>query len=212
MDPSEFPGNSQKAVKKKAAPPEKKVERITTGPVIRRKKPIGRRVKDFFFGEDPRSVGQMVLEDIIKPHLKDTVYDAGSALMEKRLYGEVRGRNRSSKSGIFGESKVAYHRIASKSRSIESRPEPRMSHRARATHDLGEIVLESRAEAIEAIDQLYTIVDQYEQASIADLLEMLGETPEFTDDKYGWTDLRGADVQKIREGYLLDLPRPIELD
>ena len=38
-----------------------------------------------------------------------------------------------------------------------------------------------------------------------------GITPEYTDGKGGWKNLRGANVQSVRDGYRINLPRPEEL-
>lgn len=80
-------------------------------------------------------------------------------------------------------------------------------------HDFGEIVLSSRGEAEEVLDQLIEIISQYQQASVSDLYAMVGISPAYTDQKYGWTDLRGANAQPVRGGsYLLNLPQPHPLD
>ena len=81
-----------------------------------------------------------------------------------------------------------------------------------AKHDFDEIVLDQRAEAEEVIDRLYDVVSRYESATVADLYDLVGLPSTHTDHKWGWTDLRGAGVSRIRDGYLLDLPDPEPLD
>lgn len=71
-----------------------------------------------------------------------------------------------------------------------------------------DILFPTRAEATDALDQMIAIIAQYDVVTVADLFESVGVTGEFTDENWGWTDLRGADVQRINEGYVLDLPRP----
>jgi hypothetical protein len=87
-----------------------------------------------------------------------------------------------------------------------------LSREARAKHNFDEIVLNSRVEAEEVIDRLYDVVSRYESASVADLYELVGLSSTHTDHKWGWTDIRGAGVQRVRDGYLLDLPSPEPLD
>lgn len=87
-----------------------------------------------------------------------------------------------------------------------------MSQRGRARHDFDEIVLDERAEAEEVIDKLYEVVSRYEFATVADLYDLVGLPSNHTDHKWGWSDLRGAGVSRIRDGYLLDLPDPEPLD
>jgi len=67
-------------------------------------------------------------------------------------------------------------------------------------------------EAEEVIDRMFDLVSRYEVVTVADLYELVGVSGEYTDAKWGWTDLRGAAAMRIRDGYLLDLPRPIYLD
>ena len=87
-----------------------------------------------------------------------------------------------------------------------------MSNRARANHDFDEIVLATRAEAEEVIDNLFALVDSYDTATVADLYGMVGQTGSYTDEKWGWSDLRGTSISRVKGGYLLDLPRPQYLD
>ncbi len=56
-------------------------------------------------------------------------------------------------------------------------------------------------------NRLKEIVSKYKAASVADLCDLIGRSSQYTDVKYGWTDLRGADVQRVREGYVLIMPR-----
>lgn len=78
--------------------------------------------------------------------------------------------------------------------------------------DLAEIIFETRVEATEVLDAMIAIIAQYDAVTVADLWELLGRTGEPTDERWGWTELLGADVAKVHEGYLLDLPRPSALD
>ena len=87
-------------------------------------------------------------------------------------------------------------------------PAQSMSHRGRVRFDFDEIILTSRAEAEEVIDRLFDMVSQWSRASVSDLYALVGFKSEHTDEKWGWTNLRGAGVSRVRGGYLLDLPEP----
>ncbi len=52
-------------------------------------------------------------------------------------------------------------------------------------------------------------IDKYGSATIADLYELLGKKSEYTDNDYGWKDLSTSSQRRVREDYLLELPRPI---
>jgi hypothetical protein len=191
----------------------KKVERVTSGEVIRQKKSWRKRFNENFVGGDARSVSSYVFLDVLIPAAKDAISDAISGGIEKMLFGEARSSSRRSARGYgSNNSYTSYNRFTPNS-PLGRRDEPRgPSRRARATHDFDEIVLATRVEAEEVVDRLFNLVSQYESATVADLYDMVGVTGNYTDDKWGWTDIRGAGVTRVRNGYLLDLPKPEPLD
>jgi hypothetical protein len=214
---SEFPGNSITS-RGGSTPPkeegEKKVEKIVAGRVVRRKKPFHKRITEKFTGgEDAASVFDYVIFEILVPAAKDLFLDATYAGLERKFYGEVRSAGRRGYSrGLGAGTRVDYNRISTGS-TLRNDPrtgpvDPRMSRRARSMHDFDEIVLESRMEANAIIDQMFELLSRYEIVTVADLYEMLGEKPGFQDYKFGWDDLRGSDSERVRDGYILVLPRP----
>ena len=74
------------------------------------------------------------------------------------------------------------------------------------------IILESRAEAEEVLDRLDEMIEEFGMASVLNLYDLIGVTAPFTADKYGWTDIRNATAVRVRDGYLLKLPRVMPLD
>jgi hypothetical protein len=56
------------------------------------------------------------------------------------------------------------------------------------------------------------VLAMYGQVTVAQLYALTGIRAEHTDNKWGWTNLKGAQAVRLRDGrYLLDLPRPEEL-
>lgn len=205
----DFPPNSKKSRAGDSQEP-KKVERVTSADAIRRKKPLGKQFKETFFGGDGRSVLQYVVVSVAIPAIKDLLAEMGQAAIEKLIFGESRtGRRRSGPpAGQYGH--VAYNRMHTRDPADDRPPMPRsISRTARARHDFDEIILSTRSEAEEVIDRLFDLVSRYDTASISDLYELVGLESSHTDHKWGWTDMRGARVERVRSGgYLLDLPEP----
>lgn len=85
-----------------------------------------------------------------------------------------------------------------------------LSRQARVRHDFDEIVIPSRAEANEVLDQMFEFLSRYGVVKVFELYEMVGIRPDHTDHKWGWTSLPGAQVRTVKggRGYLLDLPEP----
>lgn len=209
----QYPGNSQ-SQKPNQAPKEKKVTKIISSEPIRRKKSFGKRFTDTFIsGEDAESVFGYLFSEVFVPAAKDTISDIVTQGIDRVLFGEVRGRgirSRTASQNRYSNGLVSYNRISSGLKREEPRRE--MSRQSRATHNFDEIILETRVEAQEVIDGLNEIISMYEMAKISDLYDMCGIAGSYTDEKWGWFDLRGSRPVRVKGGYLLDLPKPELID
>lgn len=191
----------------------KRIEKITTGEVSRRKRPLGRRISDMFFGGDAKSALSYAVLDVILPAAKDTIVEASSAGIERMIFGGDRAPSRRGYRGAGSRNHTPYNRYSQPANGRREEVGPTISKRGRATHDFDEIILDSRAEAEDVLSQLFEIISKYNVATVSDLYAMVGITANYTDDKYGWADIQSADVVRLRsEGYLLKLPRPEPLD
>lgn len=204
----EFPPNSIRS-RAPETPNDKKIERVTQSDPIRRKKTLGAKFKETFISGD-QGVWSYVVSDVLIPAAKDAISDAVTEGIQRMLFGDtIPSRRRPSLRGPSNY--VSYNRYSEASTPREE-PRPTLSRRARASHDFDEIILATRIEAEEVLNNLYNLLEKYDSASVADLYELVGVNGQFTDDKWGWTDLRGSGISRIREGYLLNLPKPVPLD
>ena len=69
----------------------------------------------------------------------------------------------------------------------------------------------TRAEAQAVLSALKECIYRYKSASVADMYDLSGITPQATDYSYGWTDLQSACVIQNGRGYILKMPQPIVL-
>jgi hypothetical protein len=204
----DYPPNSDTS--KSAPREEKKVERVTSDDAIRRKKSLRKQFSETFVAGDAKTAMRYVIFGVLIPAAKDAIADAGAQGIEKLIFGDHKRRGVTPpQAGPTGY--VSYNRYAMGNRPGPS-PMQTMSQRARVRHDFDEIILTSRGEAEEVIDRLFDLVSRYESATVADLYELVGFASAHTDHKWGWTDIRGAGVSRVRGGYLLDLPEPKPLD
>jgi len=188
-------------------------EQIVTGEVIVRPK-RGVSWGKALLAENTTGIGQIIFEDVIltgvKTILVDTVStfaDTISLAVRKAILGSTAVPSNQYRRP------VAYYAYSGTSRSrAEVIGERVLSRQARARHDFTEVILADRGSAEDVIDRLREIVDYYGAARVADLYDLVGVSDDYTDNGYGWTDLRSARARAVRGGYLLDLPRPEPLD
>lgn len=201
----EYASNSHKSkteAKDKKNIPEKKVEKVTTGTV--KKKTGFAKVMSLFIAEDITNVKEYVIYDILIPSAKRAIDDIISEGIHMLLYkGEPRGSRRS------GASKVSYDRYY---RDDRDRRDSRPSENRRSAYDYDTVLIPSRAEAENVLELMNELIDRYDMASIADFYDLVGVTGEYTDEKYGWKDLRSAEVMRSRDGYQIRFPKVIPLD
>ena len=183
---------------------ESRVKPVVTGKVTRQKESTLDKLKKAWFGEDVVNVKDYVIFDVMIPALKATVSDMISNGVEVLLFGETRGK-RKKEGKSYGD---YYRRRDDRDRDRSDRG------RVSGSRPYDDILLDSRGEAEEVLSQLSDLAYDYGQASVADLYDLVGISAKFTDEKYVWYkgDLRSAGVRRVRDGYLLELPRPSRAD
>lgn len=215
LDVNSFPSNSHASKERYSTPSEseapKKIEKMVTGKVVKRKKPITKRFVEVFFGEDIDNVREYVLYDVFIPKVKDTVFDIFSQGVEMLLFGEANGR-RHSNSNVRRDGNKSYVSYSAYYSDKSGRNTARVNRSTRPRHNFDDLIFETRVEAEDVLNSLADLVIDYEQATVADLYDACGIETVFTDNKYGWMDLRSASVGRCREGYILNLPKPRPLD
>ena len=202
-----YPSNSKTSLEKK------KLEPVVTNQVKRRKQSLGKKMAETFLVEDNQNVGDYVVYDVLIPAFKELIYDSFRGIfdgfkngLEQALFGGRRSRNlrRDDGRSYTNYNKASYVNL----RNHNKERDQSISRQNRARHNFDEIILETRGEAEEVLDQLVELTQKYEMVSVADLYILVDLVPEFTDDKYGWYDLSKASISRARGGgYILNLPR-----
>jgi hypothetical protein len=148
--------------------------------------------------------------DVFVPAAKEMIFELGAQGIRELLFGpQARKRFGGTPPQTGPTGYVGYNKFSQPSMSHQTTgPQRALSRQARARHDFDEIVLTSRGEAEEVISRMFDIVSKYDAVTVADLYELVGFGSSHTDQKWGWTDIRGAGVSRVRGGYLLDLPDP----
>lgn len=158
--------------------------------------------------EDVRSVGDTVLWDVVIPTVKNLIADVVTRGIESMLYGgDSRPRSRGSYSDYSGYSRPK----AARDRPAERRERRERRSARPAEPERNEIIFDARSDAIDVIDRMSDLIDQYGQASLADLNALIGASSNFIDDNWGWTDMGSFNVRQVRDGFMLTHDEPESL-
>jgi hypothetical protein len=213
ISPDEFPSNSDKSKADPKQQPEPRVKRIVKGTAIKRRKTSTKSFLSSFFGEEVGQVGTYIIQEVLIPAAKNTIQDMITNGIEMLLYGESGGSRRQSRRG-YNRSVVSYDAYykgdnRKPARSVESRRPARRG----GSYVVEDIIIFDKGEANDVLAALEQTLNEYDSVTVADLYELAGfDGGDWTATKWGWTDLRRAGIEKVREGYLLDLPDPRPLD
>ena len=192
-----YPSNSHKAREEVA---EKKVEKVVSGKTSTKKKSGIRKLSDTFLSEDVSNVKSYIFSEVLLPAAKKLVSDIVTNGTNMLLYGEIKNKKGNS-------SKVSY------SRYYDDRSRDYRSPVVRNNFDYDEIIFETRGDAEAVLDAMYDILNQYKVVSVAELYDLASiTTHNYTCNNYGWIDLRGSSVVRVRDGYILKLPRALAID
>ena len=178
--------------------PEKKVEKVVSGSVKSKKKNGLQKITNVFVPEDVDDVKSYIFEDIVVPAVKDIILDAVRAILG--VNGTSRGRSSTS-------SKISYRKYYDDRDRRDSAPT-----RTRIGYDYDDIILETRGEAEDVLERMEELIDMYQLVSVADFYDLVGVSGNYTDNKYGWTNVRNASVVRVRDGYMIKLPKALPLN
>lgn len=199
MNSIDYSSNSRKSKEKNKEneTDKKKVEKIIKGKATVKKK---NGFLNLFVSEDVADVKSYIVFDVLVPAVKKAVSDIVTNGIDMMLYGEA-GRHKRGTS-----SKISYRSYYDR----DDRDRERYRER-RNMFDYDEIVLENRSEAEDVITALEDIIDQFGEAKVSDLYDLVGMTAPYTANRYGWTSVRTASAIRVRDGYVLKMPRAVVL-
>lgn len=196
-----LPDNSHKSRNDKKQTSEgKRVEKVVQGKVKTKKNDL-RKFTDIFISEDVANVKDYILLDVLAPAIKKAFYDIVVNSLDMTLFG---GRN----SKRSTADKISYRDYNSVSRRDDRKYS---STRTSSGYSYDDIILETRGEAEAVLSRMDELMETYEIVRVADLYDLVGITGEYTDNKYGWTNIHNAEIERVRDGYRIKMPRALPI-
>lgn len=193
--------NSHKYKEEQAQANKKEIKKVVSGTVKTKKKSEISKLSDIFISEDAANVKNYIFFDVLVPAIKNAIIDIATDSVNM-IFGGSRRRNGVTYSSPSRSSYISYNKFSD--RRDEHRYE---DSRTRTGYSYDDIILETRGDAEEVLDQMESLIDTYGMVSVADMYDLVGKSCNYTDNKYGWTNLRNAEPIRMRDGYMLKLPK-----
>lgn len=206
------PNNSDKASRgdEKGEEKNKKLKPVVKkGNVVKKKRTVMDKFKDAFLGES-ENLGDYIMYDVLIPAFRDTISDMGFGVIE-RLFGNGRSRHSGSSRVVRdrGRSYVSYNNTHHDNRRGRSDRGDRrdFDSNSRARHDFDNVVFINKWEAEDVLSHLVDLTIEYGEATVRSFYELSNIEANYTDDRYGWTNLRDAYVERTRDGHVIVFPQ-----
>ena len=206
MNDMDYKPNSHKyrEAQSKTQDEEKHIEKVVEGKVKVKKKGELHKLADVFISEDIKNVKSYVLNDVLVPTIKKAISDVVRDGIDMILFGDT---SSSRKRGI-GSNYVSYRSYSDPRDDRRSRNDDR--NRPSGLED--EIVFESRGEAEAVRNEMMNTIDRYGLVTVSDLYDMSNLEKPYTGNRFGWTNIRNSEVVRVRDGYIIKLPKAMPID
>lgn len=197
----EYRSNSHKSREKRSElVNDKKIEKVISSSAKTKKKSGFHKMAEVFVPDDVSDVKSYIFEDIIVPAVKNIILDTVTAML---------GLNKNSNGKNQPSSRIQYRKYYDD----RDKRDHAGVNRTKSWYEYDDIIIENRGEAEDVLCRMDELISTYGLVSVADFYDLVGITGNYTDNKYGWTDIRTASVVRAgRDGYMIKLPKALPLN
>ena len=149
------------------------------------------KLADIFFKEDLISVKDHILKEVIFPSIKKALAESGKTAIDMIFYGETRSSSK---------------RYSNRYKTYDD------YYNANENTVVTSDIFKSRTAAEDVLSELLNIIAGYNLVTVSEYYGIVNQPTRYTDERYGWTNLDNARVVRIRDGYMIKLPRPLPID
>ena len=193
-----YPGNSHKSKedRKTMSTGDKQIKKLVSKPAKTKKKGEIRKFAEEFIVDDIKSVKSYVVSDVLIPTIKDTIWNIFTNTLDMFLFNGSKDHRKGRKT-----SKVSYRDYYDSKNDRDRKYEPR------DRFDFDDLEFDSRGEADAVLTGMLEVIEDYGVVSVSDMYDMADVTAPYTGNRYGWTSLRNAEVVRVRNAYIIKLPK-----
>jgi hypothetical protein len=201
----DYRSNSNKSKERAQTEPveEHRINAIVSSSKTKKKSGI-RKFSDLIVQEDAANVRSYIVTDVLVPAVKKTISDIVKSGIDMFLYGESRR-----KIGGGYSSPVSYSSLYD-----GPKREQRNSFSRRSSFDFNDIIIPDRSDAESVLLAMEDLIERYGLVRVADVYDILdmSSSSNFTDNRYGWTNIPNDAIVRDYDGYRINLPSPSPID
>jgi hypothetical protein len=188
------------------APPKKDIKPVVSG-AKKVQRPASKRFFDYLFAESPKDLARKVGRDVVVPRVKAGFEQAFNEFLSGMLWGNGMARPPSNlvSGAVMRAGGINYQGISSQASSMT---QARQAITNQSSGNYQDLILPSQEYAEVLLANLIDLLNQYRVVAVADLYELAVQRPAISDNSYGCPSLDTARISKVRDGFLLELPRP----
>lgn len=212
----DYTSNSNKAKEDAEKKEAKTLDPVVTGSVVARKKSIGQKFVAVFSSENLLNSAEHIWMVFLLPAAKNMLWDFGQDAM--RRSGDAMRRNlfgTSANPSRFGTgpsrgatySYTSYDQVSSPI-SRGSIPKPLGPGQPDQAAEYDPYVFQFRKDAENVLTEMSNNLERFDVVTVAELKELCKIRPEHVDQSWGWDYIGNFQIRRVREGWLLDFPRP----
>ena len=177
---------------------EKKVESVAKGNIVKKQRSVIEKMAGLFLAQNPNEAYDDIVIDIVVPAIKNVFLDSLTTLLN--------GRPAKSRGGTTA-SKLSYRDFYEKD---NTNGNYRYSSKASDAIAYDDVIFESIGDAEIVLDAMEDAIARYTRISVSDYYDLSGvevTTRDYPAGKYGWKDISGSRVVRVKEGWIIKLPR-----
>ena len=204
MDDMSYAPNSNKYKKEQreqlaSKTEQPRVKQVVSGTAKTKKKSELASLASAFISDDVHNVKEYLLKDMLVPTVKKAIL----GVIDMVFNGD--GGNYAKRSN---EPKVSYRSFFDDPRTNNTTSTPKVSKR----FDYDDILFETRGDAEMALSHLRDIISTYRLATVQDLYEIAKLDAPYTSNRYGWTSMGNARVERYKDSYVIVMPKAMPID
>lgn len=168
------------------------------------KRPATKRFMDSILQESPKNVARRVGTEVVVPRFKSSMEEAFNNFLAGMLWGGGGNRPSSVVRGSVVRGGVAYSQQSTQSALSMAR----QASPVESSGGYRDLVVPTLQDAELLLAGMYDLLNEYRVVAVGDLYELANKSPSISDNAIGWRSLDGARISAVRDGYVLELPRP----